>query len=172
MIFSTIKNFFHLPSSFSPRARRTVTWSNILTASRDCDWTEEELAGAHLEPGRVKRMAAANYAAVDNILDILEPLIRRRAELSDGLRRELEHDDMDVGYETFLVARFPNVSEALIFALRCRRELRAGAEQRRAARRAVQSAQELSCDLDGQYWSAPLPSRRSRRQPVRYSTAA
>lgn len=105
------------------------------------------------------------------VRDLLAPFYDRRAELSDKLRHELECDE-DVTLDSWLAARFPNMSQALAFALKCRRELRARAKERQVARRTATCARELACGLDGQHWSSPLPSRRSRRPPVRYASAA
>ena len=143
------------------------------TAVADSPWTVDEMRGGHLAPEHLDRIQDEGYETRQKVLDLLEPFVDRRAELSPRLRRELEHDDeAHVPVRTWLVARFPNMEEALAFAVKCRRELRARAEERRAVRRAARCARELSSDLDGEHWRAPLPSSRSRRQPVRFSAAA
>ena len=157
-------------------ARRAVSFDprrDARTAAADSPWTVDEMRGGHLAPEHLERIQDEGYETRQKVLDLLEPFVDRRAELSPRLRRELEHDDeAHVPVRTWLVARFPNMEEALAFAVKCRRELRARAEGRRAVRRAARCARELSSDLDGEHWRAPLPSSRSRRQPVRFSAAA
>ena len=96
-------------------------------------------------------IATSNAAVVD----------AGRGDAAPAARRSVSFDPRP---DALTAVFFPNMSEALAFVIKCD-------DERRATRRVARCARELSCDLDGQHWSTPLPSRRSRRQPVRFNPA-